>query len=155
METVTINDLFGEIRLLRREVHQLRDSLVSVERISAKENREIDNVLRGMKKGKEKNWRVAFNQWAPLFDTRLSNKAEKQIRLLPPEIRNRVFELFRALENDPVPASVFDVTKLSGRVDSYRIRLSSFRVVYVVFWKERFIRIVKVERRSDSTYWFI
>ncbi|MFH1106480.1 MAG: hypothetical protein V1787_01145 [Candidatus Micrarchaeota archaeon] len=62
METVTIKDLFGEIKMLRREVHQLRDSLVFVERISAKENREIDTVLRGMKKGKEKNWRDAFNQ---------------------------------------------------------------------------------------------
>ena len=87
-----------------------------------------------------------------VFAVRLSNKAEKQLRKLEPSILPRVLELLKVLEYSPVPAKEFSLIKLSGREDTYRVRFSSYRVSYAVFWNERIIRILKVERRSETTY---
>lgn len=64
----------------------------------------------------------------------------------------RVTELFQSLEDEPVPASRYDTSKVEGREESYRIRLSSFRVVYRVNWSEKRIDIAKIERKTDNTY---
>ena len=64
----------------------------------------------------------------------------------------RVLQAFKTLERNPVPAREYQVKKVEGREDTYRIRLSSFRIVYTVFWQEGVIRIAKVERKSDNTY---
>ena len=87
-----------------------------------------------------------------VFAVRLGNKAEKQLRKLEPSILSRVLELFKVLEYSPVPAKEFSLIKLSGREDTYRVRLSSYRVAYTVFWDEKVVRILKVEKRSETTY---
>ena len=87
-----------------------------------------------------------------LFSVRVSNKAEKQVRDLDSKMRERVITLFKVLEESPVPARQYDLLKLGGKQDSYRIRLSSYRVLYTVFPNEKIVRIVKVERRTDNTY---
>ena len=87
-----------------------------------------------------------------LFSVRVSNKAEKQIRDLDSKMKERVLELLKVLEEAPVPTKQYDLVKLGGREDSYRIRLSSHRMVYAVFWKDKIVRVAKVERKSDNTY---
>ena len=87
-----------------------------------------------------------------VFDVRLDRKPEKFIKQSDPKLKQRLFAVFETLEQNPVPAQLFDVRKIEGEADSYRIRISSFRILYKVFWNEKIIRVTKIERRKDSTY---
>lgn len=87
-----------------------------------------------------------------MFSVFFSNKAKKQYAKLEAKIHDRAAELLEFLESEPVPAGEYDVSKLSGRDETYRIRLSSFRFVYRVLWNEKKIEVAKIERRSDNTY---
>lgn len=87
-----------------------------------------------------------------MFAVRLSNKAEKQFNQLDDKLRTRAVALFKTLENNPIPREQYDLLKVGGEPDSYRIRLSSHRTVYRIFWQEKVIRIAKIERRTETTY---
>ncbi len=87
-----------------------------------------------------------------MFSVLLSNKAEKQLKGIDEKMLARVRGLFLELEKNPVPAKEYDVKKIKGEESSYRIRISSFRVTYSVFWEEKAARIAKVELRSETTY---
>lgn len=68
-------------------------------------------------------------------------------------MRERVEQLFNVLEQYPVPRELhYDLSKIEGREDSYRIRLSNFRVIYRVYWDEKVLRIEKIERKDEHTY---
>jgi len=87
-----------------------------------------------------------------LFELRFSNKSEKLIKKSDSKIKERLKDLFLKLQVNPVPVSYLDLRKIAGEKNIYRIRLSRFRVVYSVYWDEKIIRIIKIERRKESTY---
>lgn len=90
-----------------------------------------------------------------MFEVRISRKAEKFINKCEDKLRERLHELFRVLAEKPVPAHEYDVEKVAGgEGNRYRIRLSSYRVVYVVYWKEKILNVMKIERKKDRTYKF-
>jgi mRNA interferase RelE/StbE len=89
-----------------------------------------------------------------VFAVRLDRKPEKFVKQCQPKLKQRLFALFETLEENPVPVRQFDVRKIEGEADSYRIRLSSFRLLYKVFWNEKTVRVTKIERRKDRTYKF-
>ena len=90
-----------------------------------------------------------------LFEIRFSRKAEKFIEKCDAKLKNRLLEFFKVLEESPVPAKQFDIKKIAGgESDRYRVRLSSFRSVYTVYWNEKTIRVLKIERRKGRTYDF-
>ena len=60
--------------------------------------------------------------------------------------------LFETLEQSAVPATEYDIKKIdSGEFYTYRVRLSSYRVIYAVHWKDKIIRVIKIERKKDRT----
>ncbi len=87
-----------------------------------------------------------------MFDVRLSRDAEKFYEKAESKLKNRLNELFSVLAQNPVPVNAYDVKKMSGRDNEYRIRLSSHRVIYRVDWDSNIVRIGIVERRDEHTY---
>lgn len=87
-----------------------------------------------------------------MFTIFYSNNAEKFIRHCGEKIKARIKELSILLQSDPIPSNDYDLRKIGGEKDTYRIRLSSFRVTYHVDFDERVIRILQIERRDESTY---
>jgi len=87
-----------------------------------------------------------------LFEIRFSNKAEKAIKKTDTKLRKRLKKLFEKLAQNPVPAREYDLRKITGEEDTYRIRLSSFRATYTVYWKQKLIRVTKIKRRKEGTY---
>lgn len=87
-----------------------------------------------------------------MFEIRFSNKSEKFIKKCDEKIKQRLKEMFLRLQEAPVPAKEYDLKKISGKDDTYRIRLSRYRVTYSVFWEEKIIRVLFIERRHESTY---
>ncbi len=89
-----------------------------------------------------------------MFEVKFSNNAEKLIRKSDVKLRARLQELFQKIMYNPIPAKEYDLKKISGEKDTYRIRLSSYRIIYCVYWEEKTVRVLKIERRKDSTYKF-
>ena len=87
-----------------------------------------------------------------MFSVTFSNSAAKALRDVDSKLEARLKELFVCLSQNPVPAKEFGVKKLDGFDAVYRIRLSSHRVVYAVYWNEKVIRVSSIERRSETTY---
>ena len=63
------------------------------------------------------------------LDVRISRTAERQLKKLPSEGRDRVVRAVRALADDPVPRGS---RRLTGYDDVFRIRIGPYRVLYSV-----------------------
>lgn len=72
-----------------------------------------------------------------------SNQAGKFVEKADLKLRERLRQLFVRLCENPVPAKEYDLKKIVGEEDTYRIRLSSYRVVYAVYWNEGKVRVLK------------
>ncbi len=64
----------------------------------------------------------------------------------------RVKKALLTLKNYPVPIKEYDIKKISGEEDTYRLRISRYRIVYDVDWDNRVITVLKIDMRSESTY---
>ena len=83
-----------------------------------------------------------------MFEIIVSNRARKGAKKSPKELKEKIVELLDVLENEPVPADKYDVKKLKGLTNTYRIRFGDWRIVYKVEFAEIRITIVKIEKRS-------
>jgi mRNA interferase RelE/StbE len=78
----------------------------------------------------------------------LAPAAQRQLRRLPPGDAARLRAPILALAIDPRPPGV---TKLTG-TDFWRFRLADLRVIYQVDDGVGLIVVLRVARRSESTY---
>jgi len=85
-----------------------------------------------------------------MFKILLHRRAEKNLYKLPKHILRKFYELMNTLEANPVPWREWDVRKLRGFEDTYRIRLNNYRVIYSVNWKRKEIIILKIEKRGKA-----
>ena len=83
-----------------------------------------------------------------MFKVVLSNKAEKSLRSYRAH-RRRILDLLVMLQENPVPAEFYDVKRIGGRSDSYRVRLGDLRVVYDVDWDGRRVLVLKMLPRGS------
>jgi mRNA interferase RelE/StbE len=74
--------------------------------------------------------------------------AERQLRRLPPGDAARLRGPILALAIEPCPTGV---TKIAG-TDFWRLRVGELRVIYAVDDGSRMVVVLKVARRSESTY---
>jgi len=74
--------------------------------------------------------------------------AQRQLRRLPPGSAARLRGPILALAIDPRPAGV---ARLAG-TDFLRLRVGDLRVIYIVDDRARLVVVLKVARRSESTY---
>jgi mRNA interferase RelE/StbE len=84
----------------------------------------------------------------PSHRVEISPAAQRQLRRLPPGDAARLRGPILALAVDPRPSGV---VKLVGS-DLWRLRLADLRVVYIVDDAEHLVVVLKVARRSESTY---
>lgn len=57
---------------------------------------------------------------------------------------------FEALTQNPAPTPEYDVKKLSGMLDTYRIRIGAIRIEYEVDWESNRINVLVVEFRGRA-----
>ena len=82
------------------------------------------------------------------YTVRTAKKAEKQIRALPRSVKKKIGEIVDVLKNEPIPARTYDVKKIKGRENIYRIRVGSYRMLYLL--EEDRITILLVLHRSNA-----
>ncbi|WP_084063744.1 type II toxin-antitoxin system RelE family toxin [Geoglobus acetivorans] len=73
-------------------------------------------------------------------------KVAKSVKELPESHRVKFSEFLDALKDNPVPFRKFDIKKLKGHQDRYRVRLGDFRLIYQIDREERVILVLKLER---------
>lgn len=83
-----------------------------------------------------------------MFEIIVSNRARKGAKRLPKELKRRIVELLDVLENEPVPADKYDIKKLKGLTNTYRIRFGEWRIVYKINFVEKVVTIVNIEKRG-------
>jgi mRNA interferase RelE/StbE len=88
------------------------------------------------------------------FELKSSRKIEKQVQKLDSDARHQVLILLLELKTHPVPAQQYDVTKISGMLNRYRVRIGDIRVIYDVMWNQKTIEVFRIEKRKDRTYKF-
>ena len=86
------------------------------------------------------------------FELKPSKRIKRQIEKLDHSIKLKLLDLFLKLKEKPVPIEEFNVAKISGSKNTYRIRIQKVRVIYDVYWKEKRIELLKVEKRKARTY---
>lgn len=59
--------------------------------------------------------------------------------------KERIFKRIKELQNDPFP---YDVKKLKGERDVYRIRIGDFRMLYRVIQEDDVLLVFRVDKRS-------
>lgn len=57
-------------------------------------------------------------------------------------------QLLDTLKSNPVPWREFDLRKLEGMENTYRIRIGNYRVIYFIDIRDKIIHILKFERRG-------
>ncbi len=79
------------------------------------------------------------------YSLRIKRSAEKDIRSLPSDARGRVIAHIKGLAESPRPTGA---TKLTGR-DAWRLRVGSYRIVYVIEDQMLIVEVVRVTHRRD------
>ena len=82
------------------------------------------------------------------YRVELAPAAQRQLRRLPPGLAASLRGAILALALDPRPPGT---QKLQGS-DFWRLRLGNLRIVFFVDDAARLVVILKVARRSESTY---
>jgi mRNA-degrading endonuclease RelE of RelBE toxin-antitoxin system len=69
---------------------------------------------------------------------------------MPDNYARRVLLVLEALSQNPAPAPEYDVKKLAGMYDTYRIRIGQIRIEYQVDWVSKKISILAVDFRGRA-----
>jgi mRNA interferase RelE/StbE len=85
-----------------------------------------------------------------LFRIQIKKRAFEKLEKLAPTHHDTIGNLLRVLKTDPIPYHNFDVAKLAGRSDDYRVRVGNIRVIYTIDWKEKTITISRLEFRGRA-----
>jgi mRNA interferase RelE/StbE len=76
----------------------------------------------------------------------ISKSVQKQLKLLPTDVGDRVVEKIQQLADDPRPPGV---VKLKGTDHEYRIRAGDYRVRYEIDDNNQIIRLVQCKHRRE------
>ncbi len=82
----------------------------------------------------------------------LTRRAIKGLERAPDHINKRAGEAIEALHESFAPVKLFDVKKLKGMEDTFRIRLGDWRLIYEFRRKEDVIVIYELAPRGRASY---
>ena len=87
-----------------------------------------------------------------MFHVLIGKKAQKVFDELDRKIKSKFLSIFEVLELNPWPAKEFELPKIEGLEDCFRIRIGKHRVCYHVNTELKEITIYRIELRSETTY---
>jgi len=84
------------------------------------------------------------------YDVVINKKLAKSLKNLPEIHVKKFVALADVLTTNPFPWKDFDLKKIDGSEDTYRIRFGKYRVVYYVEKKQKIIHILKFDVRGKA-----
>ena len=76
-------------------------------------------------------------------------KKTKRLRLSQSYI-NKMESFLSILKSDPIPWKNFDIKKIEGSDNIYRVRIGIYRIFYSLDKNERIIKILDIETREKA-----
>jgi len=83
-----------------------------------------------------------------LYRVVLTKRAIKGLEKAPSHVRKRAVEAIDVLQQTFAPVKLFDVKKLKGMDDTFRIRLGDWRIIYELRRKESMIVVLDIASRG-------
>jgi len=83
------------------------------------------------------------------YRVELTPAAQRDLRRLPQEVQARLVAPILALAENPRRVGA---RKLRGETRTWRIRVGPYRVVYDIHDNRALVLVLKVARRSETTY---
>lgn len=80
------------------------------------------------------------------YRVELAPAAQRQIKKLPVDLRQRLVKAIEALSTNPRPDGV---KKMQGEENLYRVRQGSYRIIYQIQDKALMVLVVEVGDRRD------
>ena len=87
-----------------------------------------------------------------MFNVYLSRKALKSLKSVRNKPLERIKNLLLRLKVNPVPAREFDIRKIKNIPNTYRVRISRYRIIYRIIWDVNEIYVIKIAERNEKTY---
>ncbi|BAN89832.1 type II toxin-antitoxin system RelE family toxin [Aeropyrum camini] len=84
------------------------------------------------------------------FNIKVKRRAFRALERLPRDYRLRVLEVLDELSINPIPFREYDLKKLKGYEDTFRIRIGDIRIVYTIDWDARNITVHYVGHRERA-----
>jgi mRNA-degrading endonuclease RelE of RelBE toxin-antitoxin system len=87
-----------------------------------------------------------------MFNVYLSRKALESLKNIRNKPLERIKNLLLRLKTNPVPAKEFDIRKIKNIPDTYRVRISRYRIIYRIMWDTNEVYVIKIAGRNEKTY---
>jgi len=84
------------------------------------------------------------------FNVNVKRRAFKALERLPRDYRLRVLEVLDELSANPIPFKRYDLKKLKGYEDTFRIRIGNIRIVYTIDWNSKSIIVHYIGPRERA-----
>ncbi len=85
-----------------------------------------------------------------MYRVEIHRKAQKEIKSLPEDIRDKVLNLIINLQYAPYPFKEHDLKKIKGLKDVYRVRIGDYRVIYLVNDDLKKVTVLEVKSREKA-----
>jgi len=85
-----------------------------------------------------------------LYRVVLTKKATNGVEKAPDHIKKRAAEAIDALQESFAPVKLFDVKRLRGMEDTFRIRIGNWRIIYELRRKELMIVVYDIAPRGNA-----
>ena len=80
----------------------------------------------------------------------LTKNASKGLDKAPVHIKTKAIQVIDALQDSFAPVKLFDVKKLKGMQDTFRIRLGDWRIIYEFKRKESMVLVYEIVPRGSA-----
>ena len=87
-----------------------------------------------------------------MFLVELSNNAKKGFDSCPSDYKAKIKETLAALKESSCPFRLYDVKKIQGRDNVYRIRIGKYRIQYEVFKDQELVLVFSIGLRDETSY---
>jgi mRNA interferase RelE/StbE len=92
------------------------------------------------------------------YEVEVTSQAREEIRRLPGHVRQRVIRTLQTLKHEPHPqgSRLLDTAKadieLEPGMELYRIRIASWRIVYLIEEEWKLISVLAIRKRPPYQY---
>jgi mRNA interferase RelE/StbE len=77
----------------------------------------------------------------------LAPAAERQLKKLPPQIKQQIVPVLQGLASEPRPSGAI---KLKGADNVWRVRTGSYRILYQIEDKKLTVLVLKIDHRRQA-----
>ncbi len=79
------------------------------------------------------------------FSVIIPNRVARSIKHLP---RDRQKQIINKIGFIPVQPQLLDIKKMMGREDTYRLRVGDYRILFIIDFENKLIKIEEIDSRG-------